>query len=118
MFHWKKFSKTIGPGVITGASDDDPSGIVTYSQAGAGFGQRFLWLALFTTPLMMAVQEMSARLGLVTKKGLAQLIRYHYSPSAAALVSLFLIIANTLNIGANLGAMAEVTKLLLPGPAL
>lgn len=118
MFHPKKFLNKLGPGVVTGASDDDPSGIVTYSQTGAQFGNSFLWLALFTTPLMMAVQEMSARLGLVSGRGLATLIRQHISPKVAVTVSLLLFLANTVNIGADLGALAEVTKLLLPMPAI
>ncbi|MBI5467070.1 MAG: divalent metal cation transporter [Candidatus Kerfeldbacteria bacterium] len=116
MFHLRKYSKSIGPGVITGASDDDPSGVITYSQTGAQFGYHFLWLALFTTPLMMAVQEMSARLGLVTRQGLGRLIRHHVSRRVALGLALGLLIVNTVNIGADLSAMAAVTRLILPGP--
>lgn len=118
MFNPKNIFKKIGPGVITGASDDDPSGVIIYSQAGAKFGYSLLWLALFTTPLMMAVQEMSARLGLVTRRGLAALIRRYVSRRVAVVLSLFLFIVNTVNIGADLGAMAAVSKLLHPAPTL
>ncbi|MBI2984363.1 MAG: divalent metal cation transporter [Candidatus Kerfeldbacteria bacterium] len=117
MFHPRKIFRRIGPGVITGASDDDPSGIITYSQAGAQFGYGLLWLAVFTTPLMMAVQEMSGRLGLVTGRGLAYLLRRHVAPAVALIISLLVLVVNTLNVGADLGAMAEVTTLLWPGPA-
>ncbi len=116
LFRLGQFFKHIGPGVITGASDDDPSGVVTYSQAGAKFGYQLLWLALFTMPLMMAVQEMSARLGLVTRRGLAALIRRYISKRVAIALSFFLLIVNTVNIGADLGAMAAVSKLLHPAP--
>jgi NRAMP (natural resistance-associated macrophage protein)-like metal ion transporter len=118
MFHLGKYFKRIGPGVITGASDDDPSGIVTYSQTGARYGYGLLWLALFTTPLMMAVQELSGRLGLVTRRGLAALIRRHYSRRAAMIIAASLLIANIVNIGADLSAMAAVMKLLIPGPVV
>ncbi len=117
MFHLRKYLKTIGPGVITGASDDDPSGIVTYSQTGARFGFQYLWLAPFTTPLMMAVQEIAARLGLVTRQGLGRLVRHHVSRRVALGLAVGLLIVNTVNISADLTAMAAVTKLLLPGPA-
>lgn len=118
MFHVRKLLKNIGPGVITGASDDDPSGIFTYSQTGAQFGYRFLWLALFTTPLMMAVQEMSARIGLVTRQGLGTIIRRHVSRRAALLVALALLVVNTINISADLNAMAAVMRLIVPGPTV
>lgn len=118
MTHPKKFFQRVGPGVITGASDDDPSGIVTYSQTGAKYGYQLLWLSLFTTPLMMAVQELSGRLGLVTRQGLAKLIRTHYSRRVALVVALALLIANVVNIGADLSAMAAVAKLVVPGPAV
>lgn len=116
-FRPRNIFKSIGPGVITGASDDDPSGIVTYSQAGSTFGYGFLWLALFTTPLMMAVQEMSARLGVVTRRGLASLLRRYVSSRVAKTLSLMLLVVNVLNIGADLGAMAAVSKLLHPAPS-
>lgn len=116
MFHLRKYLKSVGPGVVTGASDDDPSGVVTYSQTGAQYGYQYLWLALFTTPLMMAVQEMSARLGLVTRQGLGRLIRHHVSRRVALVLALGLLIVNTINIGADLSAMAAVTRLVIPGP--
>lgn len=115
MFHFRKYLKTIGPGVITGASDDDPSGIVTYSQTGARFGFQYLWLALFTTPLMMAVQEIAARLGLVTRQGLGRLVRRHVSRRVAVGLAVGLLVANIVNIGADLTAMATVTQLVVPG---
>lgn len=108
---WQK----LGPGLITGASDDDPSGIITYTQAGARFGYGLLWLAVVTTPLMMAVQEMSARLAIVSGTGLNALLKRHISRRLAIGVSLLVFAVNTFNIGADLGAMAEVMKLVLPG---
>lgn len=102
----------IGPGVVTGASDDDPSGIATYAQAGAVFGFGMLWTALFTFPLMTVIQEVSARIGRVTGKGIAANMRAHY-PRAVLYVSVFLLlVANTLNIGADLGAMGAALELL------
>ena len=116
MFSPTKLFKKIGPGVITGASDDDPSGIATYSQTGATYGYQFLWLSLFTTPLMMAAQEMSARLGMVTGRGLAGILRKHASVKVVFVLAWLLFLVNTVNIGADLGAMAEAVKLVLPGP--
>lgn len=116
MFLPNKLFKKIGPGVITGASDDDPSGIATYSQTGARFGYSLLWLSLFSTPLMIAAQEMSARLGMVTGRGLAGIIRKHVSVRAVMVLSLLLFTVNTINIGADLGAMAEAMRLLAPLP--
>ncbi|MEK7636968.1 MAG: Nramp family divalent metal transporter [Patescibacteria group bacterium] len=117
MFHFRKLIKNIGPGVITGASDDDPSGIVTYSQTGARYGYGLLWLSLFTTPLMMVAQEISARLGIVTKQGLNRLVKRYVSKRAAFVLALGLLVVNVVNIGADLSAMGAVTQLLLPGPA-
>lgn len=114
MFHPKKIFKRIGPGVITGASDDDPSGIATYSQAGAQFGYGLLWMALFTTPMMMAVQEMSARLGMVTGKGLAAVLKKHASIKVVFVLSSLLFMVNVINIGADLSAMAAAMQLLVP----
>jgi len=108
------FWKRIGPGLITGASDDDPSGIATYTQAGARFGYSFLWVALVSFPLMASVQEMCARIGLVTRKGLTRVIREHYHPALHWTVLMVSIPAITINIGANLGAMGAVTQLLIP----
>lgn len=102
----------LGPGLTTGASDDDPSGIATYSQAGARFGFQLLWLSIFTFPLMSAVQEMCARIGLVTGRGLAGNIRQHFSKKVLYLCTLLLFAANAFNIGADLGAMAQGAQLL------
>ena len=101
----------LGPGLTTGASDDDPSGIATYSQTGAQYGYGFLWLAAFTYPLMSVIQEMCARIGLATGRGLAGNIRIHFSKKILIFCTLLLFVANTLNIGANLGAMAEAVRL-------
>ena len=114
LFSIRNFGKSLGPGVITGASDDDPSGIATYSQAGAKFGLGLLWMALYQLPMMIVVQEMCARIGLVTGKGLAKVIKDRYSYKLAYPISTLLLIANTINIGADIGAMAASTKLVLP----
>lgn len=105
---------TLGPGLTTGAADDDPSGIATYSQTGAQFGFKLLWLAAFTFPLMAVVQEMCARIGLVTGRGLAGNIRIHYSKKILYSCAALLFFANTLNIGADLGAMTKGVQLLFP----
>ncbi|MGB4795872.1 MAG: divalent metal cation transporter [Candidatus Saccharimonadales bacterium] len=104
----------LGPGLTTGASDDDPSGIATYSQAGAQHGFGFLWLAPLTFPLMSVVQEMCARIGMVTGRGLAGNIRIHFSRRMLRFVTLLLFAANAFNIGADLGAMAKAVQLLGP----
>lgn len=104
----------LGPGLTTGASDDDPSGIATYSQTGAQFGYQYLWLAPWTFPLTAIVQEMCARIGLVTGRGLAGNIRIHFSQRILYLCAVFLFIANAVNIGADLGAMAKAAQLLHP----
>ncbi|MEK7161086.1 MAG: divalent metal cation transporter [Patescibacteria group bacterium] len=106
---------TLGPGLTTGAADDDPSGIATYSQAGAGYGFNLLWLSTFSFPLMAVVQEMCARIGLVTGRGLAGNIKRHYPAWVLYLCTGLLFIANTFNIGADLGAMAKAVQLLNPG---
>jgi NRAMP (natural resistance-associated macrophage protein)-like metal ion transporter len=106
----------MGPGLITGASDDDPSGIATYSQAGAQFGYGLGWTLLLTYPLMCAIQLISARIGRVTGRGLAGNMRRHYPvPLLYVLIGL-LLVANTINIGADLGAMAAAARLLVDGP--
>lgn len=105
---------TLGPGLTTGAADDDPSGIATYSQAGARYGLQLIWLALFTYPFMATVQEMCARIGLVSGQGLAANIRKHYPARTLYIVTALLFFANTLNIAADLGAMSAATRLLLP----
>ena len=110
----RAYWKTLGPGLTTGASDDDPSGIATYSQAGAQYGFGLLWLASFTFPLMAVVQEMCARIGLVTGRGLAANIRLYYPKWVLYLCTALLFGANSLNIGADLGAMAKASQLLLP----
>ncbi|KKR81516.1 MAG: Natural resistance-associated macrophage protein [Candidatus Daviesbacteria bacterium GW2011_GWA1_41_61] len=110
----REYWHTLGPGLTTGASDDDPSGIATYSQAGAQYGFQLLWLAGFTFPLMSVVQEMCARIGLVTGRGLAANIRLHFPKWVLYLAAFLLFFANSLNIGADLGAMAKATQLLYP----
>lgn len=111
----KEYWNNLGPGLTTGASDDDPSGIATYSQTGAQYGTSLLWLSLFTFPLMSTVQEMCARIGMVTGRGLAANIRRHYSRKLLYIATFFLVAANVFNIGANLGAMAQGAQLLAPG---
>lgn len=115
--HIKKaneYWRTLGPGLTTGAADDDPSGIATYTQTGAVYGFQLLWLAGFTFPLMAIVQEMCARIGLVTGRGLAANIRRHYPRWVLYICTALLFIANTTNLGADLGAMAKATQLIAP----
>jgi NRAMP (natural resistance-associated macrophage protein)-like metal ion transporter len=111
----RQYWNVLGPGLTTGASDDDPSGIVIYSQAGAKYGFQLLWLAPFTFPLMSIVQEMCARIGIVTGRGLAANIRAHFSRRVLYLCTLLLFSANAVNIGADLGAMAKAAQLLYSG---
>jgi len=110
----KRFLKILGPGLITGASDDDPSGIATYSQAGAKFGLATLWTALITFPLMAAIQEMCARIGIVTSQGLTTNIRNNYPKSILYLMILFTFPAVILNIGADIAGMGAVGNLIFP----
>lgn len=111
-----KWLTILGPGLTTGAADDDPSGIATYPQTGAQFGYGQLWTALYMLPFLMAVQEACARIGLVTGKGIAAIVKEHYSkPVLYGVVSL-VVIANTINIGADIGAMAAAAGLLIPVP--
>lgn len=110
----KDYWHMLGPGLTTGASDDDPSGIATYSQTGAQFGFQFLWLSFWTFPLMSFIQEMCARIGLVTGRGLAGNIRVFYSKKVLYACTIMLFAANCINIGANLGAMAKAVQLLNP----
>ncbi|HEY8872671.1 MAG TPA: divalent metal cation transporter [Stellaceae bacterium] len=105
----------LGPGLITGASDDDPSGIATYSQAGAQFGFGMGWVMLFSWPLMAAIQEVSARIGRVTGKGIAANLREHYPLSLVRAIVLLLLVANIINLGADLGAMGDALRLLIGG---
>jgi NRAMP (natural resistance-associated macrophage protein)-like metal ion transporter len=107
--------RVLGPGLITGAADDDPSGITTYSQAGATFGTGQLWLILYMVPLMIAVQEMCGRIGLVTGRGIAGVVRKHYRRELLFGALALVLIANTINVGTDLGAMAIAAQLLLPG---
>lgn len=115
----KKLFSKFGPGIVTGASDDDPSGIATYSIAGASAGYSFLWTAFLTFPLMAAIQEMCARIGVVTEKGLAGNLKAKYKSTLLLLpLAVGIIIAQTINIGADLAGMAAATKLLLPANPL
>jgi len=114
----QSFWKKLGPGLITGAADDDPSGIATYSQAGAAFGDGMLWTVLFTFPLMVGIQIVSARIGRVTGAGLAANIRKQYAPWLLYILVGLLLVANTINIAADIGAMGAALKLLIGGPAL
>jgi NRAMP (natural resistance-associated macrophage protein)-like metal ion transporter len=110
--HFRRFFSRLGPGLITGAADDDPSGISTYSVTGAAFGYAPLWTALFSFPLMTAVQMMCARLGIVTGEGLAGMIRRQYPRWVLWGACALLVIANTVNIGADLGGMGKVTEMV------
>jgi NRAMP (natural resistance-associated macrophage protein)-like metal ion transporter len=110
----RKFLKILGPGLITGASDDDPSGIVTYSQAGAVFGLKLLWMAPFTFPLMAAMQGMCARIGIVTSQGLTNTLKKYYPPVILWAMLIFSVPAIILNIGADIAGMGAVTNLLFP----
>ena len=109
-----KFWKSLGPGLVTGASDDDPSGIATYSQAGAAYGLSTLWTALITFPLMAAIQEMCGRIGLVTAQGLTGTLKTHYSKPVLYLMVLFSFPAIVMNIGADIAGMGAVGNLLFP----
>ena len=110
----RRWWSQLGAGLITGASDDDPSGIATYSQAGAQFGYQLAWTMLFTYPLMVVIQDISARIGRVTGRGIAGNLRQHYPAWVLQPIVALLFIANTLNIGADLGGMAEGVRLLVP----
>jgi NRAMP (natural resistance-associated macrophage protein)-like metal ion transporter len=107
---------TLGPGLITGASDDDPSGIATYAQIGAAFGYGLSWALLFSYPLMVAIQIISARIGRTTGHGIAGVLRLHYPKWLLNWIVALLLIANVINLGADLGAMGDAMTLLLPGP--
>jgi NRAMP (natural resistance-associated macrophage protein)-like metal ion transporter len=115
--HYSKFGRAVrilGPGVVTGAADDDPSGIATYSQAGAVYGYGLLWLFPIMFPLLLAVQESCARIGAVTGDGLAALLKRHYSKKILYTAVILVVVANTVNIGSDLAAMAATTQLLIP----
>ena len=109
--------KQLGPGLITGAADDDPSGIATYSQAGAQFGYNMLWTVLFTYPLMVGIQMVSARLGFITGKGLAANVKAVFPRPVLYTIVGFLLVANTINIAADIAAMGEALRLLVGGSA-
>ena len=113
-----RFLRVLGPGLVTGASDDDPSGITTYSVAGASFGYATLWTAVLTLPLTIAVQLTCARIGLVTGRGLAGCVRRHYPRSFLYVACLLLLAANVFNIAADLGGMADVATLLTGLPPI
>ena len=108
----------LGPGLITGASDDDPSGIATYSQAGAQFGYALTWTMLFTYPLMTAVQIVSARMGRTAGQGIAGNLLQHCPSWPVSAIVILLLVANAINIGADLGAMADASRLVLGGPQI
>jgi NRAMP (natural resistance-associated macrophage protein)-like metal ion transporter len=111
-----RFLKILGPGLITGAADDDPSGIATYSQTGAQFGYGQLWSVVFLYPLMTAVQEACARIGAVTKKGIAAVVKERYGKKILYAVIALIVVANMVNIGADIGAMAAAAQLVIPIP--
>src|SRR3990167_834686 len=111
----KKLWKSLGPGLITGASDDDPSGIVTYSVAGARLGPAAAWTMLYILPLMIAVQKMSAKIGISSACGLTGNIKRYYSKWLLVFMSALIIISNTFNIGANVFGMASAVEILTPG---
>jgi NRAMP (natural resistance-associated macrophage protein)-like metal ion transporter len=108
--------KSLGPGLVTGAADDDPSGIATYSQVGAQFGYGLAWTMLFSFPLMAVIQSIAARIGCVSGHGIAFNLRRHYSPWLLRAVVLLLLVANVINLGADLGAMGAALGLLIGGP--
>ncbi len=111
---FSRFLRILGPGLITGAADDDPSGIATYAQTGAQFGYGQLWTALFMLPFQTAIQEACARIGAVTGKGLVAVTKEHYSKKIVYFVVILVLIANTINIGADIGAMAAAAELIIP----
>ena len=113
----RKLLDRLGPGLITGAADDDPSGIATYSQAGAQFGLGMLWSVLLTTPLMVGIQIVSARIGRVSGHGIARNLRDHYPRPLLWFVVVLLLLANTINIAADIGAMGEALRLVIDGPS-
>ncbi len=108
----RAFWKSLGPGIVTGAADDDPSGIATYSIAGAQYGTALLWTALFTWPLMIAVQTMCARIGMVTGQGIAGALRHKFPRPVLLIAAVALFLANTINVGADLTGMADAAELL------
>lgn len=114
----RSLGEKLGPGLITGAADDDPSGIGTYSQVGAQFGFSLAWIMVFSYPLLVATQLICARIGAVTGHGIAHNLKRHYPRPVLWFAVMLLLIANTINLGADLGAMAAALNLLLPGPTM
>src|SRR6202011_424793 len=114
----RKTFRLFGPGLVTGAADDDPSGIATYSSVGAQFGASMLWTMLLIYPFMAAIQEISARMGRVTGRGIAGNMRRFYPAWMLYVVIVFLVVANIINLGADIGAMGAAVNLLVGGPAL
>jgi NRAMP (natural resistance-associated macrophage protein)-like metal ion transporter len=110
-------ARRLGPGLITGAADDDPSGIATYSQVGAQFGYGLAWTMLFSLPFMIVIQEISGRIGCVTGRGISENLRRHYTPWLGRIIVTLLLVANVFNLGADLGAMGDALRLLLGGSA-
>jgi NRAMP (natural resistance-associated macrophage protein)-like metal ion transporter len=115
---FKRFLPILGPGLITGASDDDPSGIGTYAQAGASYGYATLWATVLMLPMMISIQYISAKIGLVSGRGLGGVLRLHYPRMIVYPAVLGLVLANTLNAGADIGAIAAAINLLVPIPAI
>jgi NRAMP (natural resistance-associated macrophage protein)-like metal ion transporter len=111
-----RFLKVLGPGLITGASDDDPSGIGTYAVAGASFGFKTLWMALITFPMMSSVQFMCAKIGMVSGRGLAGVLKTYYPRNVLYVAVFSLVVANSINAGADIGAIAAGINLLVPIP--
>lgn len=112
------FLSILGPGLVTGAADDDPSGIGTYSQIGAAFGFKLAWTMPFAFPLLAAIQEICAKVGAVTGRGISQNLKRHYPPWVLRFVVILLLVANIINLGADLGAMGAVAAMIVPGPIL
>ncbi len=110
--------EVLGPGLVTGAADDDPSGVATYSQVGAQFGYALSWTLFFAYPLLASIQGICSRIGATTGKGIAQNLRQHYPPWLLRFVVVLLLVANVINLGADLGAMGAVLALIIPGPVL
>ena len=114
----RSLTSVLGPGLVTGAADDDPSGIGTYSQVGAQFGYGMAWTMFFGFPLLASIQAICARIGATTGMGIAQNLRQHYPPALLRAVVVLLLVANVINLGADLGAMGSALALIVPGPVL
>lgn len=114
--HWYSFFKKVGPGLVTGASDDDPSGLTTYAQAGAHFGYKYLWTSLWSLPLMIAVQEVATRIGMVTGIGLAKALLIKFPRWLVTILVVLVVFSNTVTIGADIAGMSEALQLIVPLP--